>query len=230
MCKCTLMCNVRRCTSVCKNDRVETPSARARAMGDRRTHILDVALEVLGRTPEAGMGEIAAAAGVVRRTVYGYFPSRTDLVRSLAQRAVDEIAAVLTEADVGDRAIDAVWADFVARLWPLTDRYRVLVALRRGEYGALIHDLLGPVDAALADLVQRGQDSNVFGRHLPAHVLSQVAYGAVFTVADHNSSGEPLAAEAAATTSLLVLGVAGARARALAGGRPVRRRAVRPAG
>jgi AcrR family transcriptional regulator len=196
-------------------DDMESESARARAMDDTRTRILDVALEVLGRSPEAGMGDIASAAGVVRRTVYGYFPTRTELVLTLTQRAVDEIAAVLDEVNAPDRSADSVWVDFVARLWPLTHRYRVLLALRRGEYGEEIHTRLGPVDATLADLVQRGQDGKVFGRHLPAHVLGQVAYAAVFAVADHGRTGEDLSVGAAAMTSLLVLGVPAARARGL---------------
>src|SRR4051812_20556306 len=153
-------------------------------MDDTRRRILDVALEVLGRNPDAGMGDIASAAGVVRRTVYGHFPNRTDLVRTLAQRAVDEIVAVLGEIDTSDGAPETVWVDFVGRLWPLTHRYRVLLALRRGVYGKEIHALLEPVDKILADLVHRGQDSAVFGRHLPAGVLSQIAYAAVFSIAD----------------------------------------------
>src|SRR3954471_12849739 len=104
-------------------------------MKDNRERILDVALDVLGRNPDAGMGEVATAAGVVRRTVYGHFPSRTDLVQTLAQRAVSEVAAVLAEVSTSEAAADAVWADFIARLWPVVHRYRVLVALRRGEYG-----------------------------------------------------------------------------------------------
>ena len=188
---------------------------RTRSLDDTRKRILDVALEVLGQHPDAGMADIASAAGVVRRTVYGHFPSRTDLVRTLAQRAVDEIAAVLAEVNVPDGAAEKVWVDFIARLWPLTDRYRVLLALRRGEYGVEIHALLGPVDKTLANLVQQGQDSGVFGRHLPAHVLSQIAYAAVFAIADHNVAGESLSASAAMLTSLLVLGVPEARARAL---------------
>src|ERR1019366_1657162 len=158
---------------------MQIDSARARTMNDTRNRILDVALEVLGRNPEAGMGDIASAAGVVRRTVYGHFPTRADLVRTLTGRAVDEIAGVLTEVNASETAADAVWVDFIARLWPLTRRYRVILALRRGEYGEEIHALLGPVDKTLADLVERGQDSKVFGRHLPAGILSQVSYTAV---------------------------------------------------
>lgn len=197
---------------------MQIESARARSLNDTRNRILDAALEVLGQNPDAGMGEIASAAGVVRRTVYGHFPTRADLVRTLAQRAVDEITAVLTEVNASERAAEAVWVDFIARLWPLARRYRVLVALRRGEYGQEIHALLGPVDEILADLVQRGQDREEFGRHLPAGLLSQIAYAAVFTVADHGLSNGTPGARAAAITSLLILGVPEARANALVAG------------
>ncbi|MEC5150257.1 hypothetical protein [Cryobacterium sp. GrIS_2_6] len=88
--------------------------------------------------------------------------------------------------------------------------------LRRGEFGEDIHALLGPVDTALADLVQRGQDSGVFGRHLPADVLSQVAWSAVFAIAGNDLSRKTLAVSAPTITSLLLLGVPEPRARALA--------------
>lgn len=199
---------------------MQIDTGRARALTKTRNRILDVAREVLGGNPEAGMGDIAAAAGVVRRTVYGHFPSRGDLVRSLTQQAAGEITAVLAEVDSAETSADVVWVDFVARLWPLAHRYRVLVAFRRGEYGDEIHALLGSVDTAVAALVQRGQDDNVFARHLPAAVLSQLAFAAVFSIADHDSSVEVLGARAAAITALLMLGVPESRALALVNDRP----------
>ncbi|NUR95286.1 MAG: TetR/AcrR family transcriptional regulator [Kribbellaceae bacterium] len=187
-----------------------TESTRARLMAETRDRILDVALEVLGDNPEAGMGDIASAAGVVRRTVYGHFPSRLDLIRTLTERAVTEMTAVLTEVDASEA--DAAWAQFVARVWPVTHRYRVLLALRRGEYGEAIHGLLGPLDQLLADLVERGQRDDVFARHLPADALSQLAYGVLFAVADNTRSNKPLDARAATITTLLMLGVPEPRA------------------
>ncbi len=183
-------------------------------MNETRNRILDVALEVLGRNPDAGMGDIAAAAQVVRRTVYGHFPTRADLVLTLAQRAVGEIEAALKEADKPERAAESVWVDFIDRLWPLAHQYRVLLALRRGEYGAEIHSLLGTVDGILASLVQRGQDDGTLGRHLPADILSQVAYAAVFAIADNNLGASGV--RAATITSLLILGVPESRADQLA--------------
>jgi AcrR family transcriptional regulator len=189
-------------------------------MNETRDRILDVALEVLGERPDAGMGDIASAAGVVRRTVYGHFPSRLDLVRTLTERAVTEVTAVLTEVNTSHAEADATWVEFVARVWPVAHRYRVLLALRRGEYGEAIHGLLGPVDELLADLVKRGQDGDVFARHLPAGILSQVAYGVVFAIADSDLSSGTLRARAAMITSLLMLGVPETRAIALVGDQP----------
>jgi AcrR family transcriptional regulator len=205
---------------MCNNGAVPTESSRVRSVNETRDRILDVALEVLGENPDAGMGDIASAAGVVRRTVYGHFPSRLDLIRTLTERAVTEMTAVLAEVTVSDAEADAAWAGFVARVWPVAHRYRVLLALRRGEYGEAIHGLLGPLDELLADLVKRGQDSSVFARHLPAGILSQLAYGVVFAIADSDRSNGTLGARAATVTSLLMLGVPETRAVALAGDQP----------
>lgn len=192
-------------------------SARLRAMDETRARILDVALEILGTNPDAGMSEIASAAGVVRRTVYGYFPTRADLVLTLAQRAVDEMTEVLAAVDAVNGAPERVWVHFVKRIWPLAHRYRVLLALRRGEHGAEIHALLAKVDDTLAGVVERGQAGGVFGRHLPAAALSGIAFSAVFTVADAQLADGSLDAHAAIVTSLLILGVPEARAKSLAG-------------
>ncbi|CAL9402036.1 TetR/AcrR family transcriptional regulator [Streptomyces sp. enrichment culture] len=199
---------------------MSTQSARMRSMIETRNRILDVALDVLGENPDAGMGEIASAAGVVRRTVYDHFPSRLDLVRTLTERAVAEMTAVLDEVNASGAEADATWVEFVARLWPVAHRYRVLLALRRGEYGEAIHALLGPVDELLADLVKRGQDGGVFAQHLPAGLLSQVAYGVVFAIADSDRSNGTPGARAATITSLLMLGVPETRAIDLVGDRP----------
>jgi AcrR family transcriptional regulator len=187
-------------------------------MVETRERLLEVALEVLGENADAGVGEIAAAAGVVRRTVYGHFPSRNELVLSLARRAAEKLHLLASEAVASEGPADAAWAGFVAEVWPLTRRYRALVALRRGELGAEIHALLAPMDAALADLVRRGQVDRVFARHLPEAVLSQIAYAAIFSVADNARAVGAVDARAATVASLLTLGVPERRAISLARG------------
>ncbi|NUP45949.1 MAG: TetR/AcrR family transcriptional regulator [Catenulispora sp.] len=190
-------------------------SSRARSMNETRERILNVALDVLGQDPDAGMADIASAAGVVRRTVYGHFPSRLDLIRTLTEQAVTEMTTVLTDVTAAAKPADAAWVEFIARLWPVAHRYRVLLALRRGEYGTAIHALLGPFDERLTNLVQQGQDTDVFAKHLPPPILSQLAYSTIFAIADSDLSNGIRSPRAATITSLLMLGVPEARAIAL---------------
>ena len=90
-----------------------------------------------------------------------------------------------------------------------------------------IHGLFGPVDALLSDLVKRGPDSGVFAQHLPAGILSQVAHGVVFAIADSDLSNETAGAREATITSLLMLGVPQTRAAAHLGDQPYSRTASR---
>lgn len=166
--------------------------------------------------PARSSGSRRATSPKWPRTVYGYFPSRLDLVRSLTEQSVREVTTVLSHVGAAQNTADAIWADFVAHLWPVIRRYRVLLVLRRGEYGDEIHELLGSVEQLLTNLVQRGQDSEVFGRHLPAQILSLVTYAAVFDIAELALSDASLDARAATITSLLILGVPEFRARELA--------------
>lgn len=100
-------------------------------------------------------------------------------------------------------------------------RRRACDGMRRPGYGNA-RSPLRPVDKTLADLVKRGKDSEVFGRHLPAQLLSQVAYATVFSIADNSRAGESLTARAATLTSLLILGVPEARANTLVDTQPSR--------
>ncbi|MDO8187434.1 helix-turn-helix domain-containing protein [Conexibacter sp. JD483] len=57
--------------------------------------ILDAAARVLADAPAAGMGEIAADAGLGRATLYRHFPTREGLIEGLRREAFDAIAEVI---------------------------------------------------------------------------------------------------------------------------------------
>ncbi len=172
-----------------------------------RLRILDAARELLGHAPDASMSDVAAAAGVVRRTLYGYFPARSDLVRALATQAAAEMTTLLQRSRGSSSPADEVWAQFVTELWPLAHRYRVLLALRRGNHGAEIHTVLHSVDEAIAGVISHGQEDGVFGMHLPPDVLARLSSATVFALADERRDTWEPDASGAVTTSLLMLGV-----------------------
>ncbi|MFD6025955.1 TetR/AcrR family transcriptional regulator [Streptomyces griseoluteus] len=176
-----------------------------------RRRILDVALAELLRDPDASMDQIARAAGVVRRTVYGHFPSREALIGTL----VDEAVGVLTDADLCARDGGAGPAEALARsvlgVWEIADRYRLLIALAQRTVTVQgIRDRLAPLREEKTRVLQRGLDEGVFTSPLPAAALAFVQEQLLFAVMEAVNEGllpPEEAGRAAAVTALTAAGV-----------------------
>jgi AcrR family transcriptional regulator len=186
-----------------------TTGNTSRADANRR-RILDVALAELLRDPDASMDQIARAAGVVRRTVYGHFPSREALISTL----VDEAVQALADADA--RARDGVTdpAESVARsvlaIWEIADRYRLLVALAQRTVTVQgIRERLAPLRATKVELLRQGLQAGVFSSPLPAPALAYVHEQLLFAVMEAVNDGLLAADEAGRSATVTVLTAAG---------------------
>jgi AcrR family transcriptional regulator len=101
--------------------------------------LLDAALAVLSRDPDASMAEIAEASGLARTTVYRHFPSREHLVRGLfeqvSREAVGDVRAIVEEGAAADVTLRRIASDLVVlgARYRFLDRHQELVAeqLRR---------------------------------------------------------------------------------------------------
>ncbi|MFE3168528.1 TetR/AcrR family transcriptional regulator [Streptomyces sp. NPDC059224] len=181
-----------------------------------RRRILDVALAELLRDPDASMDQIARAAGVVRRTVYGHFPSREALIGTLVDGAVE----ALTAADERAGRETADPAEAVARsvlaVWEIADRYRLLIGLaQRTVTMQGIRDRLTPLREKKVELLQRGLDEGHFSSPLPAPALAYVHEQLLFAVMEAVNDGLLDAKEAgrsAAVSALTAAGVPASRA------------------
>ncbi|MDX2784715.1 helix-turn-helix domain containing protein [Streptomyces caniscabiei] len=122
-------------------------SARRRDARATRARILDAARRELARDPDSRLEDIAAAAGVARRTVYVHFAGRAALVEGLAAEAAEAIRRAVADApaETSDAAADL--ARCVLTVWPVGDRYRTLIRLARGQdlAPARADELLSPV-------------------------------------------------------------------------------------
>ncbi|MFI9243059.1 TetR/AcrR family transcriptional regulator [Streptomyces sp. NPDC053086] len=186
-----------------------TTGNSSRADANRR-RILDVALAELLRDPDVSMDQIARAAGVVRRTVYGHFPSREALISTL----VDEAVAALADADARARAGVTDPAESVARsvlaVWEIADRYRLLVALAQRTVTVQgIRERLAPLREAKVRVLQRGLDEGVFTSPLPAPALAYVHEQMLFAVTEAVNDGLLTAHEAGRSATVTVLTAAG---------------------
>ena len=94
-----------------------------------RAAIQEAGIQTLLRNPDAGMSEIALAAGVGRATLYRHFESREVLVQGLAQKCFEETDALMepikTAGLEGREAIEAT----IDVLMPMANRFRFLMSL-----------------------------------------------------------------------------------------------------
>ncbi|MBG0851894.1 TetR/AcrR family transcriptional regulator [Streptomyces spinoverrucosus] len=138
-----------------------------------RARILATARQELGRNPDITLEELARAAGVVRRTLFGHFPGRAALLEALAEEASetlqDAVAAGVRPAEPAERAL----AYFTLSMWPVGDRYRMLLALAHRDLGAeRVAEILKPARDEVTAILERGQRDGVVPTHLPPAVLS----------------------------------------------------------
>ncbi|MFE7229071.1 TetR/AcrR family transcriptional regulator [Streptomyces sp. NPDC002405] len=197
---------------------VMTTGNTSRADANRR-RILDVALAELLRDPDASMDQIARAAGVVRRTVYGHFPSREALISTLVDEAVLSLATAHAAGREGVEDPAEAVARSVLAVWEIADRYRLLVALAQRTVTVQgIRERLAPVRDHCAEVLQRGLDQGTFSSPLPASALAYVHEQILFALMEavnEDLLAAHAAGRAAAVTVLTAAGVPASLAAAL---------------
>jgi AcrR family transcriptional regulator len=158
-----------------------TATRRRRADAEHNVAtILDAALGVLARRPDAPMGEVAAAAGLSRQTVHSHFATRQELIRALLDRGLAEADAAFDAARPDEGPAAEALQRLVDASWQTLGRYRALLGPVVDELGAAEHrrrhDALGERVAAL---VVRGQREGAFAADRPAGWLVSTYFALV---------------------------------------------------
>jgi AcrR family transcriptional regulator len=195
---------------------LEQPERRRDARSNHE-RILDAARSELARNPDASLSEIAQAAGVVRRTVYGHFPNRRALVSALAAEGREALAGAVRGARRDGGEAPEALARMVLASWSVADRYRMLIALGRRDLGEdAFTAALAPARGEASAVIERGQREGSIADHLPAAVLSRATEAVTLALVEdavaHPEYG--LTGEIAATAVLVSAGVGLGPARA----------------
>ncbi|MEU3749197.1 MULTISPECIES: TetR/AcrR family transcriptional regulator [Streptomyces] len=189
------------------------PAARQplrRNARSNRARILATARRELGRNPDITLEELARASGVVRRTLFGHFPGREALLEALAEEASEALRSALTAGARPDEPAERALAYFVFSMWPVGDRYRLLLALARRDLGIeRVAEILAPARAEVTAILERGQRDGVFPGHLPPAVLSAGLEAMTVALLEAVNTGD--LGDEGAPVALAVLVAAGVR-------------------
>ncbi|MFF3374123.1 TetR/AcrR family transcriptional regulator [Streptomyces sp. NPDC002680] len=174
-----------------------------------RARILEAARQELGRDPDSSLGDIAEAAGVVRRTVYGHFSGRAALVEGLVEDAAQALRQALASREASAPDAVTALARFVLAVWPVGDRYRMLLRLAPHDLGAeRVDEILAPARDTATAIIARGQRQGLFRAGLPPGPLCRALEGYLLGLLECMNAGTWTDdGTRSATAALIAMGV-----------------------
>jgi AcrR family transcriptional regulator len=138
-----------------------------------REAILDAAAVLLMQDRNTPLEPIARQAGLTRRTVYGHFAGRDELIDAVLIRAAARLTAELDPIGHADPRVEL--ALHASRLWADSEDVRLLTRLSgHGRHRDQVARMLEPVRRRLRDTIERGIDSGAFRDDIEAGSLARL--------------------------------------------------------
>ena len=165
------------------------PRAPRRDATENRVALLEAARLALRSDPDASLETIAAAAGLTRRSVYGHFATRDELVNAVVVSGAERVAASIT-AVRGDDPLTTI-ALIGDVLWAQVDHVRIMAPLAvRGPLRAVTAAALEPVRTLLLRTVQAGIADGSIRPDIEADILARLVESTAIGVLEEASRSE----------------------------------------
>ncbi|MEO8908289.1 MAG: TetR/AcrR family transcriptional regulator, partial [Microbacteriaceae bacterium] len=147
------------------------------------------AASVLNRDIDAPISAVAAEAGLSRRSIYGHFATRDDLVTEVLTRGAERVGASLEPIMHPDARIEI--ALFGARLWSEVRHVRVMAQLAvHGPHREQVARALEPARRRLRASVERGVAAGQLRADIEPATLARLIEAAALSVLDEATRTE----------------------------------------
>ena len=175
---------------------------------ENRAALIAAARTALNRDPDASLETIATEAGLSRRSVYGHFPTRDDLLREVTALGAARITAALAATADDDPVVEL--ALIAARLWAEVDSIQVMAVFAlRGSLRATTAESLAPLRAMVLFAVDRGQAAGSIRTDIDARRLARLVEDSLLSVFDESTRSTLTPAEGRRLVMLSVLSTLG---------------------
>jgi AcrR family transcriptional regulator len=166
--------------------------SRRRDAAENRESLLSAARVVFNRDPSASLESVAAEAGLSRRSVYGHFANRDELLLELVTTGARRVASALESVTHPDPLVRL--ALISSNLWREVESVRVMaVVALRGPLAQHTAGALGAVRAKLRAAITEGQADGSMRRDLPVERLARLVEDTALAVLE-DSTEHPLGA------------------------------------
>lgn len=185
-----------------------SPRPPRRDAADNRAALLASARIALNRDPDASLEAIATEAGLSRRSVYGHFSNRDELLRELVTTGSARIAAALAGVTAEDPVLRL--ALVASHLWRAVADVRVMALLAvRGPLKVYTASALQPLRDGVLGAIGEGQVAGVIRTDIAGPRLAHLVEDTALAVLEE-ASGHPMSDEEGNTLAVLaVLGIIG---------------------
>jgi AcrR family transcriptional regulator len=163
-----------------------TTRAPRKDAAENRSAIVAAAAVVLNRDIEASLSAVADAAGLTRRSIYGHFATRDDLITEVLTRGAERVAASLEPVRDDDPRVEI--ALIGATLWSEVEHVRVMAQLAvRGPHRDQVARALEPARQRLRRAVTRGVAAGLLREDIDPATLARLIESSALAVLDESA-------------------------------------------
>ena len=179
-----------------------------RDAAENRLALLAAARIELNLDADASLEAIAARAGLSRRSIYGHFATRDELLRELITLGALRVAAAVGNVEHADPVVRL--ALIASRLWHEVEDVRVMAVFAvRGPLKSVTAEALAPLRERVVSAIAEGAATGSVRRDIPVPRLARLVEDAALSGLAEASRDAVPAADAHRLVMLLVLSTIG---------------------